>query len=92
MIKTELAKHVKEALGLKSNKEAGEFVNKLADLIAKLVKEGNEIPFGDLGRFVPAIQAARRCNNPRTNEMMDVPAKKVMRFKVSLPAKRFFSE
>ena len=83
MLKPEFVKKVKEALNLNSEKAAAETIDKFTALVADLVKAGEEVPLGCLGKFVIVERAARKCRNPQTGETMDVPAKKVVKLKIS---------
>lgn len=83
MLKPEFVKKVKEALNLNSEKAADEVIDKFTALVADIVKSGEEVTVGSLGKFVVVERAARKCRNPQTGETMDVPAKKALKFKVS---------
>ena len=82
MNKPDFMKKVKEALELPSIDKADDTVTKLSKLVVELVKSGEEVCFGDLGKFSVKEVAARKARNPRTGEMVEVPAKKAMKFKV----------
>ena len=71
MNKHEFMGKVKETLELSSIDKANDTVNKLSKLIVDLVKES----------------AARKGRNPQTGEMIDIPAKKAMKFKIAKKAK-----
>ena len=81
MLKPEFVKKVKEALALNSDKAAADVVDKFTALVAEIVKSGEEVPLGCLGKLVVAERAARKCRNPQTGETMEVPTKKVVKFK-----------
>lgn len=87
MNKQDFMKKVKEALELHSIDKADETVTKLSKLVVELVKSGEEVYLGELGKFCVNEVAARKARNPRTGETIDVPAKRVMKFKVSKKAK-----
>lgn len=82
MNKPDFMKKVKEALELPSIDKADDTVTKLSWLVVELAKSGEEVCFGDLGKFSVKEVAARKARNPRTGEMVEVPAKKAMKFKV----------
>jgi Bacterial nucleoid DNA-binding protein len=88
MLKSDFTKKVKEALNLNSIKAAEDTVEKFTALVADLVKAGEEIPLGNLGKFVVVERAARKCRNPQTGETMDVPAKKAVKFKPATALKK----
>lgn len=83
MLKGDFVKKVKEALNLSSMKAADEVVDKFTALVVDLVSSGEEITLGSLGRFMVNERAARQCRNPQTGEAINVPAKKVVKFKTS---------
>lgn len=81
MLKPEFVKKVKEALNLSSEKAADEVIDKFTALVTDIIKSGEDVTVGSLGKFVVVERAARKCRNPRTGEEMDVPAKKVLKYK-----------
>ena len=83
MNKSEFVKKVKESLQLNSLKVADEMVDKFTDLVFDLATAGEEITLGKLGKFVVVERAERKCRNPQTGEELVVPAKKVVKFKIS---------
>lgn len=87
MNKHEFMGKVKETLELSSIDKANDTVNKLSKLIVDLAKSGEEVNFGDLGKFVVKESAARKGRNPQTGEVIDIPAKKAMKFKIAKKAK-----
>lgn len=83
MNKPAFVKKVKEALNLRSENAARDAIDKMSALIMELVKAGEEVPFGEAGKFCSSERAARKCRNPQTGEEIDVPAKKAVKFKIS---------
>ena len=53
----------------------------LDEIISELGK-GNRLEFREFGVFEIKERAARKAQNPRTLEKVDVPAKRVVKFKV----------
>jgi len=53
----------------------------LDEVISELTK-GNRLEFRDFGVFEPRDCASRTAQNPKTLERIDVPAKRVVRFKM----------
>lgn len=92
MNKPDFMKKVKESLELSSLDKADETVTKLSKLIVEIVKSGEEVNFGDLGKFEVKEVDARKARNPRTGETIDVPAKRAMKFKVSKKAKDMMNQ
>ena len=54
------------------------FLNAIIDELAA----GNRLEFREFGVFESRERAARRAQNPRTLEKVDVPAKRIVKFKV----------
>ena len=53
----------------------------LDEIVAELV-EGNRLEFRDFGVFETRIRAARKAQNPKTLERVQVPAKRAVKFKM----------
>ena len=53
----------------------------LNEIIAELAK-GNRIEFRDFGVFEIKMRKARKAQNPKTLEPVDVPARRTVRFKM----------
>jgi DNA-binding protein HU-beta len=64
--------------------QAEEVMDLILDLITKALKEGGEVSIAGLGIFSTKLRVARQARNPRTGEMVQVPAMKVPKFR---PAK-----
>jgi DNA-binding protein HU-beta len=64
--------------------EAERMVEFIIDQVVTTLKKGGEVSIAGLGIFVVKARAARTARNPRTGEMVKVPASKVPRFR---PAK-----
>lgn len=52
------------------------------DSIIEELAKGNRLEFREFGVFEVRDRPARRAQNPRTLEKVDVPAKRVVKFKV----------
>ena len=63
-----------------SKKEAAEMYDAVFNTLADIVSEGNEVAIPVLGRVKIAERAARIARNPRTNEEIQIPAKKAPKF------------
>ena len=59
-----------------------EIIQEFLDDIINELSEGNRLEFREFGVFEVKERAARRAQNPRTLEKVDVPAKRVVKFKV----------
>jgi DNA-binding protein HU-beta len=66
--------------------QAEEVVDLIIDSVVGTLKKGGEVSIAGLGIFSTKTRAARQARNPRTGEMVNVPAMKVPKFR---PAKAF---
>lgn len=82
MNKNEFVALLAERYGL-TKKEAAEMYDMVFGTLAEVVSEGNEVSITGLGSVKIAMQSARTSRNPRTGEVIDVPAKKAPKFKFS---------
>lgn len=62
---------------------AEQAVEKIIEVITSSLKKGDEVSIAGLGIFTVRQRAARQARNPRTGEMVSVPAMKVPKFKAS---------
>lgn len=58
-------------------------VEKVIEAITNTLKKGDDVSIAGLGIFTAKMRAARQARNPRTGEMVNVPAMKVPKFKAS---------
>lgn len=80
MNKTELVNAVSEKSGL-GKAEALKAVDAFMDSIAEALKAGDKVALLGFGTFSVAEKAARKGFNPRTKEEIEIPARKVAKFK-----------
>ena len=82
--KSQLASHFADKFGLKKK-----VVNELfAELSALAYKEAaNQFTVPGIGKLVLVDRKARQGRNPATGEVIQIPAKKVVKFKVAKAAK-----
>ena len=59
-----------------------EIVQRFLDEVIAELAAGNRLEFRDFGVFEVKGRAARRAQNPRTLEKVEVPAKRIVKFKV----------
>ena len=69
-----------------------EVVGAVLDSILEQVKKGDKCSLFRFGSFEARDQAARKMRNPQTGGTIDVPAKKVFKFKVSSWVKTAINE
>ncbi len=80
MNKTELINAIAEGAGL-SKADAAKALNATTAAIANAVKAGEKVALVGFGIFAPAERPARTGKNPRTGEVIEIAAKKVVKFK-----------
>ncbi len=80
MNKTDLINAIAAGAGL-TKADAAKALNATTAAIAEAVKAGNKVALVGFGTFAPAERPARTGKNPRTGEVIEIPAKKVVKFK-----------
>jgi integration host factor subunit beta len=79
--KKELVNRIADKTGV-TKVVAKEIIQSFLDAIIDELAEGNRLEFREFGVFESRDRAARRAQNPRTLEKVDVPAKRIVKFKV----------
>ena len=79
--KKELVNRIAEQTGV-TKVVAKEVIQAFLDLIITELANGNRLEFREFGVFETRERAARRAQNPRTLEKVEVPAKRIVKFKV----------
>ena len=79
--KKELVARIAERTGV-TKVVAKDIIQRFLDEIIRELGRGNRLEFREFGVFEIKGRAARRAQNPRTLEKVDVPAKRIVRFKV----------
>ncbi len=64
-----------------SKAQATKALDALLDGITSALKDGDKVTLVNFGTFSVAERAARTGRNPRTNEEIQIPGKKVAKFK-----------
>ena len=80
MNKDDLISKVASTVGL-SKTEAAKSVNAVFSNISGSLKSGNEVRLVGFGTFLVSNRAATTGRNPRTGESIQIPAKKVPKFR-----------
>lgn len=80
MNKTDLINAIAEASGL-TKADATKALNATTAAIANAVKNDDKVALVGFGTFSVSERLARTGKNPRTGEMIEIPAKKVVKFK-----------
>lgn len=65
-----------------SKKRAEELVNAFLHLVQETLVEGDDVQFVGWGSFTTKEKEARKGRNPRTGQDINIPAKKVIKFRV----------
>ena len=84
MTKGDIVDHLSNKLG-STKKIANQFLDELVGLSHREAKRDFTIP--GLGKLTVASRKKRMGRNPATGESMVIPAKKVLKFKISKQAK-----
>lgn len=84
MTKGQILDHMAKKTGI-TKKQAGTFLNEFVKLAYKEAKKSFVIP--GLGKLVLVDRKARQGRNPKTGEIITIPAKKVVKFRIAKQAK-----
>jgi len=84
LTKSQMLSELAEECGI-TKKEAASFVDALVRLAYREAKNGFTIP--GLGKLVVVKRKARMGRNPATGETIRIPAKTVLKFRISKAAK-----
>lgn len=79
--KKELVNRIADATGV-TKVVAKEIIQSFLNAIIEELATGNRLEFREFGVFESRERAARRAQNPRTLEKVDVPSKRIVKFKV----------
>lgn len=89
--KKELVNRIAEQTGV-TKVVAKDVIQAFLDAIIDELAAGNRLEFREFGVFETKERAARRAQNPRTLEKVDVPAKRIVKFKVGRLMRQKVSE
>ena len=82
MTKKDLVASIAKDSGL-TVKDAGTALNAFVSSVGKAMKKGQRLQLPGLGTFKVTKRSARVVRNPRTGAKLNVPAKKVVKFKAA---------
>jgi DNA-binding protein HU-beta len=82
--KSQIATTLAESVGI-TKKQSVQFLEELASLAYKQAKNSFTLP--GLGKLVLVNRKARQGRNPATGETIQIPAKRVVKFRVAKAAK-----
>ena len=86
MTKSQFIALLSDKTGL-SKKEVTTLWEVLVDVVYKHTKDDGEVTLPGLGKIQKKHRAARQGRNPATGETIQIPAKTVLKFRVSKAAK-----
>lgn len=86
MTKSQFLALLSDKTGL-SKKEVSTLWEVLVDVVYKHTKDDGEVTLPGLGKLQKKHRAARSGRNPATGETIQIPAKTVLKFRVSKAAK-----
>lgn len=86
MTKTQLVHHLAEKIGT-TNKAAAALLDNLAHTAIKETKKNGTFSFLGIGKLVKANRKARMGRNPQTGEAIKIPARTVVKFRMSKSTK-----
>jgi DNA-binding protein HU-beta len=84
MSKSQIAAHLADTFGF-TKKTGAAVLDELANLAYKEAKKGFTLP--GIGKLVVVKRKARKGRNPQTGEEIHIPAKTVLKFRISKAAK-----
>jgi integration host factor subunit alpha len=82
MVKSDLTENLHERLGL-SKTECEGIIDKFLKIVKRALADGQDVKLSGFGNFTVKEKKARPGRNPQTGEKMELPAKKVLTFKLS---------
>ncbi len=88
MTKAELVSMIAKKAGI-TKKEADAAVKAFVEAIHELFKKDESLRIPHLGTFKVVVRKARKGRNPRSGQVIEIPARKVLTFK---PAKELVQE
>jgi len=80
MNKTELINAIAEKSGL-SKADSKKALDAFIDSVSEELKKGGKVALVGFGTYSVSEKSARKGINPRTKAVIDIPAKKVVKFK-----------
>ncbi len=80
MTKAELIAKIAEVSGLSSKSQVEKALTATIEVLRQALLAGDSVTLSGFGTFKVVERAARKCRNPRTQEEMDIPACKVVKF------------
>lgn len=91
MNKVELVDQIATKSGL-TKKDSEAALKAFMETIKETIKKGEKIQLIGFGSFEPVDKAAREGRNPKTKEIIQIPAKKAIKFSAGKELKNFLNE
>ena len=91
MTKTEFISEIAEKCGL-SKQKATEVVDVMFESIGEAMQRGEKLQIIGFGTFEVRERAERVGRNPRTGEVMPIPATKIVKFQMGSQLKEMLAE
>ncbi|MCY4262918.1 MAG: HU family DNA-binding protein [Candidatus Dadabacteria bacterium] len=86
LTKSQLSSSLAEKVGVTKG-EAKTMIDALASILCEEVKEKGELTIPGIGKMVLSNRSARTGRNPATGEVINIPARKVLKFRVAKACK-----
>tara|TARA_B100001996_G_C18665409_1_gene594689 strand:+ start:532 stop:810 length:279 start_codon:yes stop_codon:yes gene_type:complete len=86
LTKSQISSALAEKLGI-SKADATRFMESFADLACSEAKSSGTFTVPGLGKLVLVDRKARQGRNPQTGEVIQIPAKKVVKFRIAKACK-----
>ena len=86
LTKSQIASSIAETLGI-SKADANRYLESFAALACSEAKNNGSFTLPGLGKLVLVDRKSRQGRNPQTGEVIQIPAKKVVKFRVSKACK-----
>lgn len=80
MNKADLVNQISEQAGLTKTK-SNQVLDVITSVIAETLSKGEKVTLVGFGTFTTTERGARKGRNPKTGEVIEIPAKRVARFK-----------
>lgn len=81
MTKSELVEKIVERNSMLTRKESEMIINIVFDSMTEALQSGDKVEIRGFGSFTVRERGAREARNPKSGEVVDIPAKKVPFFK-----------
>ena len=86
LTKSQISSALAEKLGI-SKADATRFMESFAELVCSEAKASGTFTVPGLGKLVLVDRKARQGRNPQTGEVIQIPAKKVVKFRIAKACK-----